>query len=432
MYINAMASLEEGNVFTCSICLEKFTSPKYLPCLHTFCELCIASFISSAISDCVIQRKRVYFLCPVCRRENYPPVQNISAEEWAKRLPTNYQLQAIADSLAKQSISKPVFCESCRDNNEENIATFRCKQCQHYLCETCCTFIHQRVKGFSLHTIIDLRKSKFQNDLIGGQGLCTDHPDKEITVYCSNHETLCCTFCLTSKHSDCTYLISLDEINVEDVKLHVDTLDGETQKMKKISNMAVRKLKKNIKGLNLEKGQILSKTAEKIHGIKENLDALYSRLAHSLNTTHEETISKLTLFLEKLELFDKNLSKVSRVSSAVMDEGNRKQMFVVLTNMQQLISDQMKDLSAQRKQANLAQLKWNAVDAIETLANLTKLGDFEYVDQPVDWVKQIDRHCRIIANDANPRELVCRGLKMKDMNPIRILPGLSTGMLPKI
>ena len=400
-----MAALDEGSVFKCSVCLDKFSSPKYLPCLHTFCELCITSCIASAISDCQVRRRRVRFLCPVCRHENYPPIQNISAEEWAKKLPKNYQLQAIADSLAKQSNSKPVFCESCRDNNEENIATFRCKQCQHYLCETCCTFIHQRVKGFSLHTIVDLRKSEFQNDLIGGQGLCVNHPDKEITVYCKSHETLCCTFCLTSKHSDCANLLSLDEIDEGDVKLHAKVLHAETKEMKKISKMAVHGIKENIRSLDLKKEEILSNACEKMHCIKTMLDVSYGQLVNSLNNKHGKELSNLTMIMERLELFDKNLSHVSKISDAVIRDGNRKQMFVVLTKMQKMITDQLKGLSAQGKQINLATLEWESVHETEAMNKLTNLGSFKYLFQPADWIMQIDRHFQIIATEANPREL---------------------------
>nr|XP_022308888.1 uncharacterized protein LOC111114729 isoform X2 [Crassostrea virginica] len=418
-----MAALEEDSLFTCSICLEKFTNPKYLPCLHTFCELCITSFIESAILDCEVQKKRVCFLCPECRSENYPPSRSITAEEWAEKLPKNYQLQSIADTLA----GKQVFCESCRNNNEEKIATLRCKQCQNNLCEKCCTFIHQRVKEFVLHTIIDLRKSDFHKDLLGGQGLCADHSDKEITVYCLNHGTLCCTFCLTGKHSDCKDLISLDKIEEEEVKLSTQMFYQETQKMRNISKTAVNDIRKNVKSLHLKRDEILLTTAKKIQRSKEILDALYLQLENSLNTAHENTISKLTVSLETLDLFDETLSEATRFASAVLHNGSKKQMFVVLTKLQELISRQFKNMAEQRNELKLAQLKWESVDAIEKLANLTKLGDFEYAFQRNNWSAEIGRHLKNITKDANPKELVCGELKMKELIPGRILHGLTTG-----
>ncbi|XP_052085188.1 tripartite motif-containing protein 2-like [Mytilus californianus] len=38
---------KKGDLLTCSICLETYKTPKYLPCLHTFCKLCIHTYIQS-------------------------------------------------------------------------------------------------------------------------------------------------------------------------------------------------------------------------------------------------------------------------------------------------------------------------------------------------------------------------------------------------
>lgn len=88
------SSGEVGSVFDCPICFEKLRNPKHLPCLHTFCELCIQSFIDSSIWDCVRNHNTISFDCPVCRRVNSPPDQNISSKEWAEQLqkknPTNF------------------------------------------------------------------------------------------------------------------------------------------------------------------------------------------------------------------------------------------------------------------------------------------------------------------------------------------------------
>ena len=50
---------------TCSICMEPFTRPKILlPCLHTFCQHCLASYLSSGAAS----KKRGGFPCPTCRQ----------------------------------------------------------------------------------------------------------------------------------------------------------------------------------------------------------------------------------------------------------------------------------------------------------------------------------------------------------------------------
>lgn len=171
----------ENDVLDCPICLEKFRNPKYLPCLHTFCELCIESFIDSSISDCVQKKKTISFDCPVCRLAIPSPAKNISANAWAEQLPINHQLLAISESYQKQT---EVLCDSCRQNDEEVIATIRCQQCRENLCKACCKFIHKRVKAFGLHTFIDLRSTDAEIDNTVEPGNCLVHTDKPIEVYC--------------------------------------------------------------------------------------------------------------------------------------------------------------------------------------------------------------------------------------------------------
>lgn len=76
------ASGKEWGVLDCPICLETLRDPKCLPCLHTFCELCIQSFIDSSITDCVQKKKTISFDCPVCRLVIPSPAKNVSAKEW--------------------------------------------------------------------------------------------------------------------------------------------------------------------------------------------------------------------------------------------------------------------------------------------------------------------------------------------------------------
>ena len=189
--IDMATSKEEGSVFDCPICLEKLSNPKYLPCLHTFCELCIQSFIDSSISDCIVNRRNISFDCPVCRRVNQAPTQNISAKEWAEQLPKNHQLLAIKDSYEKgNNTESKVFCDSCTQNNEQVIATLRCKSCRVILCESCCKRIHKKVRSYADHTIVDLRSANTEVDNADELGNCVVHTNRAIEYFFSNNVIL--------------------------------------------------------------------------------------------------------------------------------------------------------------------------------------------------------------------------------------------------
>ncbi|XP_063405825.1 uncharacterized protein LOC134689786 [Mytilus trossulus] len=88
-----MASIQEAqkanvkkdydDLLTCSLCLETYRNPKYLPCLHTFCELCVNTYILSIVKE----ENSVGFKCLVCR--NLVPITESQGrpETWAKQLP---------------------------------------------------------------------------------------------------------------------------------------------------------------------------------------------------------------------------------------------------------------------------------------------------------------------------------------------------------
>lgn len=401
------SSGDVGSVFDCPICFEKLRNPKHLPCLHTFCELCIQSFIDSSISDCVKNHKKISFDCPVCRRINYPPDQNISANEWAEQLPKNHQLLAIKDSYEKgNNTESDVFCDSCAQNKEQVIATFRCKQCRDNLCETCCKLIHKRVKAFAFHTIVDLRSDKTEVNTTTDVGNCLVHSNRSIEVYCFDHEELGCSFCLTTKHKDCKTVLSMDEVAENDLENPSKSFKRETKQIRDLNTSAIQDTKKNIAELTQKKNEILQNIGQNIEAIKKRLDSLYFGLERSLRNDHESQISKLTSVLQTLNDFDATLAQSERIASTTMQSGSRKQIFIAMEKMKMQISDHLRSMGTKRKQLKASKITcvWSFNEAIDSLNRLRKLGDFEYVVEEFDFVTQFEKHYRII-EEVNPNNI---------------------------
>jgi len=67
---------ESKDCVTCPICMEIFDDPRTLQCSHTFCFHCLIELRGSHDSS-------EYKLCPTCRRNSVPPLNQI------ERLPKN-------------------------------------------------------------------------------------------------------------------------------------------------------------------------------------------------------------------------------------------------------------------------------------------------------------------------------------------------------
>ena len=103
----------------CSVCLDLYTNPKTLPCLHSFCQECLEGLPQEREA-----RGDTYYLsCPTCRQHTEVPREGVRAFPVAFHL---NNLKEIAQGL-KNKVSDPqqvtcndhgkpleVFCETCK------------------------------------------------------------------------------------------------------------------------------------------------------------------------------------------------------------------------------------------------------------------------------------------------------------------------------
>eukprot|EP00058_Branchiostoma_floridae_P013387 XP_002598875.1 hypothetical protein BRAFLDRAFT_90099 [Branchiostoma floridae] len=76
---------------TCSICLELFTRPKVLPCMHTFCQDCLQGIN--------VARREMPFKCPLCHRQVKLPPQGVEG------LPDNHLITTLCERLQQVTLS---------------------------------------------------------------------------------------------------------------------------------------------------------------------------------------------------------------------------------------------------------------------------------------------------------------------------------------
>jgi hypothetical protein len=112
------------DLLTCTICLETLKVPKYLPYLHTFCETCIHTYITSSVKG----DKSTGFKCPICRRLVSFEEKVGNPEIWSKQLPGNHFVHSLLNRNA--IIKSEKLCNSCELNGKSNKAISWCIVCE--------------------------------------------------------------------------------------------------------------------------------------------------------------------------------------------------------------------------------------------------------------------------------------------------------------
>jgi len=189
MTTEKMASLVD--MVQCTICLETFTNPKMLPCIHTFGLECLRKFCKDNDSGEDVA-------CPLYRKLFTVPLKGIQG------LPNNFfmnQLMQVNQSqgTTSEALDNNTQCELCLDHEVQSTAF--CIECDQYICDQH-LMIHNRKQRFRSHQVVNTaeRPSKEMRVKMA-ISYCEQHPDKPIELYCYDCKDVTCLMCYVKKHS---------------------------------------------------------------------------------------------------------------------------------------------------------------------------------------------------------------------------------------
>ncbi|KAK3087599.1 hypothetical protein FSP39_008106 [Pinctada imbricata] len=259
---------------TCSICFETFKTPKYFPCLHSFCEGCIKTYITTTF-----EQTKGGIHCPLCLLF-VPKSKDVSIEEWSTKLPTNHILVSLIDMEESKSDKK--ICTACARENETESACSWCVNCSETLCKVC-DHSHRRNKFTSSHTLVELVTSETcEMQLHHADIPCTEHPDKKIEAYCTDHSAVCCMTCVMLQHRKC-----------ENVR-YVEDASDQKKKSPEVQEFTkdLQNLKKSLDEMVNDRSEKSQHFEKEIQNIKDEIDRLFTRISSHLNRLKSDKLSE--------------------------------------------------------------------------------------------------------------------------------------------
>ncbi|XP_035680696.1 tripartite motif-containing protein 2-like [Branchiostoma floridae] len=140
----------------CGICLERYKTPKVLPCLHTFCECCLQTYIP---------QESLSLSCPVCRQTSILPQKGVSA------LQNNFFITGLMEVLERPEEDsedppeamkpQPLSCPSHEGQDLE----YYCQSCETAVCQNCTAVEHNEHTTVQLKDVVQDHKAALQQRL---------------------------------------------------------------------------------------------------------------------------------------------------------------------------------------------------------------------------------------------------------------------------
>ncbi|XP_065929896.1 uncharacterized protein [Magallana gigas] len=293
-------SVETGVTTTCPICFESFKTPRILPCLHTFCHNCLSPYI---LSTCKTKESPVGFPCPLCRCFVPAPSFSVELEKWSELIPINKAIQVLIEKGDK-------LCDACQREDEEIVASDWCESCSDSLCAMC-TKYHKRNAAFRSHTLVPIadfsKVSGKKESMEPTSVVCKDHGNS-VEYICVDHEELCCTKCVCTKHRTCT--------QVDDIEEAADSL-RKSEKIKTLSEEIFQFQGSLVKAKSDGEDTIryIDDTSDQI---KKESTELRDKIVNHVNALLEDHLSELA----------KNAKEHERNVASVVDAASDRQLLM--------------------------------------------------------------------------------------------------------
>ncbi|XP_019859594.1 PREDICTED: E3 ubiquitin-protein ligase TRIM71-like [Amphimedon queenslandica] len=128
---------------TCAKCHGLYTSPRILPCHHSFCQNCIE------VRE--VQKVLYSVQCPSCDAE---PIELSSLDEVESKFSVTPKLNELRDVYDSMKESEGIHCGNCFIAS----AASYCKDCNKTLCNDCID-AHKKWSEFATHAILGLEEA---------------------------------------------------------------------------------------------------------------------------------------------------------------------------------------------------------------------------------------------------------------------------------
>ncbi|XP_063441933.1 tripartite motif-containing protein 59-like [Mytilus trossulus] len=354
------------DITMCAICLEKLNTPKHLPCLHTFCESCLRTYITAIFE----KEHKQSIECPVCRTEVMVPNEINASEEWAKLLPLNFLIVGL---LEKERVESPLKqCMVCERMEMKSEAGFICVD-------------YKASKTSSDHEIKQINElSSVFECLKTFKNLCSKHKGEELKLFCADHQTPCCSMCVSFNHRRCENVLSIEDAakeystsdEVKDLRTQLSQVDDAVKAIIKDRVSAKGNIEKEYEQKKKDLQIIFCDLIAKINDIKVRREA---ELLKIHNEAKETIDASITIFQNK----QTNIENEKQILDAAVNMASNVQVMIEVEKLKKHIEKHKQLIQTKAKE----HLDYEF--SLKNVENISKLAE------------QMENECQITCKKTN-------------------------------
>ena len=285
---------------SCSVCMTKFTDPKQLPCLHSFCFHCLQRIQqTSGIRETIS--------CPECRQNfKIPGGGDLNA------LPTNFRINSLLDVLAIEGCNTSgVKCGNCDRLRGESSYCF---QCSSFWCDDCIS-LHNGIKANKEHHALalkDFQDQDFEN-ILKQPAFCGEagHEKKELEFFCKRCEVAICYSCVATLHDGHPKILLNEAANKRKMQVK-SAIETQKQKVVKKRNK-LAKLQRNCVNIHAQ-----------VESVKQNAQTFADKMIAVIEAKKQEIFDgaekKGNEFIERLEVQQHEVENELKVIETAIEE----------------------------------------------------------------------------------------------------------------
>uniref|UniRef100_A0A8C5CHG0 Uncharacterized protein n=1 Tax=Gadus morhua TaxID=8049 RepID=A0A8C5CHG0_GADMO len=292
---SANPSWPEEN-FSCSICLDVFSSPVSTPCGHNFCRTCITKFWD----------EQVRYKCPVCNElfNTRPDLRvNILISEMVDRFGT---LVRVKEQPCVEPAEVP--CDVCTGTQLKAV-----KSCLMCLTSYCQTHLepHQRVAGLKKHWLV---KPMDRLD----DRMCKKH-DRLLELFCQTEQVCVCLLCTETDHKSHPVIPLQEEYDVKTAQL--GKIEAEVKQLILARQKNIQEIKDTVKRSKADADreiadgvQVLTALMRRIEKCQDDLNQMVKEKLKSTEKQAEDLIKELEQEIEDLTNRSSEMEKLLDVT----------------------------------------------------------------------------------------------------------------------